>query len=252
MRLMLSSAVFILTVFANPAFAFDCAKASTETEKLICGSPALKAIDDAMSVAYVSLTNRLDAKTKDQLKISQRNFIASREYCGSGDGALGCTMDKTVNRIKFLNGGIEASALNGPMPAMEPVLVQQLGDAKKGLYTIDYAATRFSEPASDGEKAFNAAMDKLTTGALLGPQKEMIEFASDSPWEQSISTRITLLTDTIISAEIEEYSFEGGAHGNSGVSAISLDRKPARLLTLPPCLVKMASPGLCRSAAIRL
>jgi uncharacterized protein YecT (DUF1311 family) len=216
---------FAVAVFASQASAFDCAKATTETEKLICAEPALKAADGAMSAAYARLAEGLKGKTKDQLKISQRNFIINREFCGSGDGAIGCIVDKTAGRIEFLNGGVEASGLKTAMPAMEPVLVQQTGDARQGLYTIDYTAPRFLNPASAGEKAFNAAVEKLTSGAPLGPEKEMIEFASSNPWEHSISARITLLTDALISAAVEEYSYEGGAHGNSGVSSLSFYRK---------------------------
>jgi uncharacterized protein YecT (DUF1311 family) len=254
MRVVFGCFVFSLFSFTSQqALAFDCAKASTDTEKTICAQPALKAADDAMSAAYESLFNRLKPAIQDQLKISQINFIASREYCGSGESAVICALDKTISRIQFLNGGVEAGALTGPMPALEPLLLQREGDDKKGLIRIDYSAIRFSNPATDGEKAFNAAMEKTTERANLEPQPDMTEFSFDNPWEQSSDTRITLLNDTMISAETEFYSFEGGAHGNGGVSSVSFDRKSGAPINVAAALGKEgveAFISLCREQII--
>jgi uncharacterized protein YecT (DUF1311 family) len=252
MRFALGYCVAALAAFAsNNASAFDCAKATTDTEKTICTQPALKAADDAMSAAYDSLSDRLKPETSAQLKISQRNFLAGREYCGAGETI--CILDKTISRIRFLNGGIAAGAVAGPMPQMEPHLVQQVGDPKKGLITLDYAAFLFSNPATAGEKAFNAAMVKISAGANFDPQPDMIEYSPDSPWEQSNITQITLLTETIISAETEYYMFEGGAHGNGGVSSVSLNRKTGAQISVADALGKAgvdAFVSLCRDQII--
>ncbi len=50
MRIWLSFVALMLV--AGPAQAFDCAKASTQVEKAICGDAALKSLDDRMSEAY--------------------------------------------------------------------------------------------------------------------------------------------------------------------------------------------------------
>ena len=256
MRVVFGCFAFGLLAFTSQqALAFDCAKATTDTEKTICGQAALKAADDTMSAVYTSLANRVAPATKDQLKISQINFIAGRENCGSGDGAVMCILDKTISRIRYLNGSVEAGALTGPMPVLEPLLVQQAGNSKKGLIRLDYAAIRFSNPASKGEKAFNAAMVKTSAEANFEPQPDMAEYSPDSPWEQSSTTRITLLNDRMISAESEFYSFEGGAHGNGGVSSVSLDRMTGLPINVAAALGKDGVEGfisLCREQIIAI
>jgi uncharacterized protein len=254
MRIMIGC---LISAFASlttsHALAFDCAKAATDTEKTICSQPALKAADDAMSAAYDRLFTRVEAQTQKQLKISQANFIAGREYCGAGQGAAICALDKTISRIRFLNGGVEAGALTGPMPALEPLLVQQAGNSKKGLIRLDYAAILFSNPATEGEKAFNAAMVKTSAEANFERQEDMAEYSPDNPWEQSSATRITLLNENMISAETEYYSFEGGAHGNGGVSSVSLNRKTGAPIDVAAALGKTgvdAFVSLCREQII--
>lgn len=220
-----------------PAAAFDCAKAATPTEKLICAQPALKALDDAMSVAYGALAGRIDASAKPALQTSQRNFIANRENCGDDETfALVCVSDRTLARLRFLEGGIEPGALTGPAPALEPFLVQQTGDAKKGLRTVDHAVITFSEPSGPGEEAFNADMEELAAQAVLGPDADMKESGGEYPWESAISARITLLTPEIVSAETESYEFSGGAHGMSGVSSISYNRRTGEAVDVPALL----------------
>ena len=236
MRFTLASVAGVFMLLASPASAFDCAKASTDVEKKICAEPALMAADQMLVVAYNALAARLDAAKQDQLKISQRNFITLREFCGSAEGSASCILDKTILRLRFLAGGVEPAALSGPMPKMEPLLVQQQGDPKAGLYTIDMAVSVFSEPQSAGERAFNDSMNKAVADAPLGPDKGMIEFETENAWENSLSARITLLTPDTVSAEIETYAYEGGAHGSSNVSSVSLNRQTGTIINVSEAL----------------
>jgi uncharacterized protein YecT (DUF1311 family) len=215
------------------ALALDCARAATPTEKAICGNAALKAADDAMSAAYSALRGRLNPDRAKALTLSQRAFIAQREWCGDGEGALTCIAERTNERVRFLTGGVEPGALTGPAPAMEPHLVQQAGDAAAGLHTVDHTVTVFSSPATPGERAFNAALRRMADDAPLGEDADMKEFNNGNPWESALSSRITLLTPDIISAETEGYSYTGGAHGMSGVSSVSFDRVTGAAIDMP-------------------
>ena len=76
MRATATASILFCALWAGPAAAFDCAKAATPTEKMICAQPALKALDDAMSAAYGALSARIAADAKPALLVSQRNFIA--------------------------------------------------------------------------------------------------------------------------------------------------------------------------------
>jgi uncharacterized protein YecT (DUF1311 family) len=227
----LLSTASLLALHSGQARALDCAKAATDTEKAICGNAALKAADEAMGAAYAALRARLDDVRTQALTLSQRAFIAQREWCGNE--ALICIADRTTERIRFLTGGIEPGALIGPSPAMEPHFVQQAGDSAKGLYTVDHTVTLFSDPAQPGERAFNAALRRMADDAPLGEDPDLKDFESENPWESSLSSRITLLTPDIISAETESYSYTGGAHGMSGVSSVSYNRRTGEMLLVP-------------------
>jgi uncharacterized protein YecT (DUF1311 family) len=237
MRLASATALLVLTSAASPALALDCTKAATPTEKTICAQPALKALDDAMGTAYGALSQRIAPDMKPALLTSQRNFIKGREYCGDDETyALTCIGERTLERLRFLSGGIAPGALVGPLPALEPFLVQQAGDTAKGLRTVDHAVTLFSQPAGRGEEAFNAALRAMASEAVLGPDADMKELGGEVPWESMVSSRITLLTPSIVSAEIETYDYSGGAHGNGGVSSVSFRRDTGQEVSVPTLL----------------
>ncbi|TPM38607.1 lysozyme inhibitor LprI family protein [Mesorhizobium sp. B2-3-4] len=72
-----TAAVFGLTA---PAFAFDCAKASSDVEHQICGSKALRRADEDMSAAYTKLLRTLDdPEIHAALIESQRRWIKARD-----------------------------------------------------------------------------------------------------------------------------------------------------------------------------
>ncbi|MCU0832254.1 MAG: DUF4163 domain-containing protein [Rhizobiaceae bacterium] len=233
-RLILAAPAALIAFATHPAAAFDCSKASTATEKLICANPALKVMDDAMSAAYQGLVARVPAETQAALKIAQRTMIAQREWCGDDpDNGITCALDQTLAQLRFLSGGVEPGALAGPSPALEPFLVQQAGDAKAALHTVNHAVTVFSKPEAPGETAFNDALKAMAREATLGPDPDFKEFGGEIPWDSSLSSRITLLTPEIVSAEIETYEYTGGAHGNGGVSQVSFWRMSGETVNVP-------------------
>jgi len=53
--------IMLSLVVSLPAMAIDCARAGSRTEKLICATPTLQAIDSAMAKAYGELKSSLPA-----------------------------------------------------------------------------------------------------------------------------------------------------------------------------------------------
>jgi uncharacterized protein len=74
------SLVLLLMLFSyRLALALDCSKASHATDKLICGSEALKRADAEMSAAYSKLLDvAADADLRQALIASQRRWIKAR------------------------------------------------------------------------------------------------------------------------------------------------------------------------------
>src|SRR6185437_11814633 len=86
--------VFCLLALAKPAVAqqakpsFDCAKASTDVEKLVCGSPELAKADSDLAAAYTALAAKLDAKAKEHLARDETGWIVRRSHECVGTASL--------------------------------------------------------------------------------------------------------------------------------------------------------------------
>ena len=72
MRILLSL-FFLLFPTLSLAAGFDCAKAFTAVEKLICGNPQLSAQDEELSVAYREATSQ--ARDSTSLVLDQTCWL---------------------------------------------------------------------------------------------------------------------------------------------------------------------------------
>lgn len=73
MRILLFLFFFLLFPTLSPAAGFDCAKAFTAVEKLICGNPQLSAQDEELSVAYREATSQASDSTS--LVLDQKRWL---------------------------------------------------------------------------------------------------------------------------------------------------------------------------------
>ncbi len=70
------------TAVQQIAPSFDCARAATQVERMICGSPALSKADLAMADFYRRNIAAAGSQA-DGIRAGQRMFIAQRNHCGS-------------------------------------------------------------------------------------------------------------------------------------------------------------------------
>ena len=84
-----------------PASAMDCAKASTETEKSICGSDRLKASDKRLGEIYGKALKGLTDDRRQLLVDSQRNWLSTRDS-DCADQPESCLTDLRTRRIDEL------------------------------------------------------------------------------------------------------------------------------------------------------
>jgi uncharacterized protein YecT (DUF1311 family) len=100
---------------ASPAAAasFDCAKARTKVEKLICADPQLSRQDSELAAAYGEAQKAWDGKIAAYVKMTQRGWVGSRTllppgqdmggvYCNDDDSRLSCLRDIHAERIAVL------------------------------------------------------------------------------------------------------------------------------------------------------
>lgn len=103
---------FLICAFSQvPAFAqagFNCAKASTLTEKAICSDPEIAEADRAMSISYKALVERADPRLKEALRSDQNSFIQLRaeayeNHTSTVENRVQRLLDDTEMRAEFLN-----------------------------------------------------------------------------------------------------------------------------------------------------
>jgi uncharacterized protein YecT (DUF1311 family) len=87
------------SLLASPAQAasFDCSKASTPQEKLICFDYRLSDLDSQLAWTYTEALKQ--AKDTSALKQSQKDWVAAREKCTN----VNCILHAYVGKIEALN-----------------------------------------------------------------------------------------------------------------------------------------------------
>jgi uncharacterized protein len=95
-----SSTVVAPTHAAKPGF--DCAKASSQVEKLICSDAELAALDRSLSDLYAVVLRHTPAGEHRQLKAEQRGWIKGRDDCWKDDDMRGCVASEYRTRIDEL------------------------------------------------------------------------------------------------------------------------------------------------------
>lgn len=90
---------------ATPSF--DCAKADGDTQKLICTTPELAAMDRELMRLYdLALTGpHVNAQRKKELQGTQRGWIKGRDDCWKADDKPACVRDQYAMRIHELREG---------------------------------------------------------------------------------------------------------------------------------------------------
>ncbi len=94
MRITLALAFFLLPAFAHSA-SFDCQKASTPVERMVCADADLSGLDDVMAGIYTTDSAREHGPA---LRTSQRAWLKLRDACPD----TGCVKQRYQQRIAEL------------------------------------------------------------------------------------------------------------------------------------------------------
>lgn len=95
-----------LLLLASPAAAqsFDCAKASTSAEELVCSDARLGALDERIAETYgkaLEVARGLDAgaqEAEDMLKATERGWIGGRDECWKTENVPACVEQSYLRR----------------------------------------------------------------------------------------------------------------------------------------------------------
>ena len=209
-------------LLAPSAFAADCATAKTVVEKAICADPELKTADDTMTAAYEAVLPKLGADQQGALKANQEAWLKLREdNCAMEEGRKECVLERTTWRAKYLGATAESGA--GLAAAPLPFVMTRLKSPTQ--CSADVSLHKFAAADTAGEKAFNAAVDKLMTGAEADWGGRDQDLPPDLECSYSLDSTITYGSPDLISSSVMFYMFGGGAHGMYGRTPITVDLK---------------------------
>ncbi|KGI78835.1 lysozyme inhibitor LprI family protein [Oleiagrimonas soli] len=97
----------------RPSFACDKAAAGS-TEALICGDPALAAMDRELARVYAAAADKADARMRPQLRAEQRGWIKGRDDCWKSEDRPACVRSAYQQRIAELQARYRLVASQGP------------------------------------------------------------------------------------------------------------------------------------------
>ena len=193
-------------MIADPAQAasFDCSKASTLVESLICADPTLSALDVEMAAAWGEA--RRASPNPNQLQESQRAFIRQRGQCQNPR----CIADINRQRTAELKA-ISASAVApgggqaaGATPRPTPLTPQQGGGAFAGVVSSQPAAGR------GGAGAQQTTRDgKIVQTVVAEGMGSTIESAVQNAAENALKQVVGTFVDTNTQIERRTQISEG-------------------------------------------
>ncbi|KAB7628886.1 lysozyme inhibitor LprI family protein [Stenotrophomonas rhizophila] len=121
------TAVFAMVALGTTAHAasFDCAKASTPVEKMVCGSELLSQLDSALADAYAMARGRV-MDDGSLLRAEQRQWIASRRNSCDSEACLEAVYRARVIELRLVGGYEDEAQIAASLPgaiqiAAEPV-----------------------------------------------------------------------------------------------------------------------------------
>lgn len=97
--------VMAATVAPAGAQEFDCRKAQSASERMICRNDVLQVLDERMSGLYVQLKHSYARKAeRDRLKRYQRQFLDTRDDCARD---VACIKGAYLDQISALETELE-------------------------------------------------------------------------------------------------------------------------------------------------
>lgn len=163
--------ILLLMLAAAPtrAASFDCSKATRPQEKLICASPELSRLDTSMAASYKKLLQRLSPEAQNDVRRSQREWLAFwPDSCRDQGAPLNpaskntqdCAAMRYKDRMALLDG---PDYVTGDIP-LYPYSTYRIRASDGGVEWIKYAQTVTYTPAVD---LGHAAHEKKNLAALI-------------------------------------------------------------------------------------
>jgi len=216
---------------------FDCAKATTAVEKIICGNPEAATADRKMADAYRQrLESLTDLAARDHLQRDQVVWLADRQrMCAGqqGDEAATCQRDLAEQRMDWL----VALPAGADYPFIADRRLMEEGRRGGTPYRIAVSYPVFERPGVDYARA-NAAIkgwaDKFAAQMRPSPQGD--NGMPGVGWFFESGHVVQIVRSRLATVDADWMSYGGGAHPNSGRTAWHVELTTGRLLGLDDIL----------------
>lgn len=154
--------LFGLLALSAQAASFDCAKAETKIEKLICGDAELSRLDEETSAAYKAALK--DVKHADFVRQSQQQWIKERNVCKASD----CVKRSYERQLSTLKLPIITTPAGKPIVARFKHTATLLPDGK-----VLIAGGAGDDSQLNNAELYDPATNRFsTTGNLLVGRRE--------------------------------------------------------------------------------
>lgn len=213
--------------FAQAGPSFDCAKASNDVERTICGSPALATSDRNLSSLYATLLARLDGPARESLEKGQIRWIAERNRkCrpGSHRGAIEhCLESEYGDRIADMRAMSVA-----PYPFIEEQSIERKGAVGKATYAIDLRYPRFAGSMADFAAVNRTYADAATKAAGETTPGRDDGIDREQAWEAVQTYALYRPSPDAITVALSFWAYTGGAHGYGSTSCRLVNLRSGR------------------------
>ena len=155
LRHSVTTALLALAAVCAHAASFDCKSAKTPTEKAICGSPKLSALDERLAADYERALHVLSPAGANRLRESQRSWLrfatavcAPRKRVDHGDPPASCLEVEFGRRLQQL---AQAGVLLGPyvFNRIDAYAVRRSNDGDDTGYSNGFVTQHVGYPAID-------------------------------------------------------------------------------------------------------
>ncbi len=227
-RILLAAVLASLCLSAPArAASFDCAKASSPRENAVCSDENLSKADEEIAVHYTSALKRLSVEGADRLRTGQRSWLAFLDKACPA-GGTGCLVPWYEERVSFLRDAVKEGGGNTFLVSDAWRFISPAKEGEEeitGSNDMQYRQQlhfAIDAPESDGERAFNAAIEERDDDLWTG-----------FDGETRMDTRIALngATDDLVSADLFVWQFPlGAAHGFGAAAHVNFRLDEARPL----------------------
>jgi uncharacterized protein len=217
----LAACAFVACASAHAA-SFDCKAAKSPTEKAICASPKLSALDERMARDYDRAVHALSAAGAAQLKESQRNWLrfatrvcATRAAAQRGEHAGQCLETEYARRLDQL---AQAGVRIGPFVfnrldwyAAALVKVEEAGP-RPGFVTDHVGYAQIDAPLDAATTAWNATQrhDGPTRPPSADPDSDTPP-DSEGASDEDLDFTLGCVSDRFISLSQDSSEYDHGA-----------------------------------------